>query len=338
MRRLRRSSSSSRIICNRQGLNPPRVPFWSTGGVLPGKRKAGAGPPSALCRAYRARERRNPNETHAHQAMRLRRNRGAAAWNLETSGSTAGRQLPHRRTDALGRPHRRRTPVGGRVRYGRPVCHPGLIDIHFHGCAGHDLCEGTHAALSAMARYQAQSGICAICPATVALPEAELASIMESAASYTTEPLRRGARGPQSGGAVPCGKPPTARRMPRISRRRTRRCSPFAGKAQGLIRLCEIAPELPGALDLISELAGEVRLSLAHTDAGLRDRLRGVPPRRARGHPPVQRHGAHDAPRARPDRRGAGQRPGRRGADHGRAQCIRPRCGRRSRCLKTASC
>ena len=52
---------------------------------------------------------------------------------------------------------------------------PGLIDIHFHGCAGHDLCEGTHAALSAMARYQAQSGICAICPATVALPEAELA-------------------------------------------------------------------------------------------------------------------------------------------------------------------
>ena len=54
--RLRRSSSSSRIICNRQGLNPPRVPFWSTGGVLPGKRKAGAGPPSALCRAYRTRK------------------------------------------------------------------------------------------------------------------------------------------------------------------------------------------------------------------------------------------------------------------------------------------
>ena len=32
---------------------------------------------------------------------------------------------------------------------------PMLVDIHFHGCAGHDLCEGTHAALAAMARYQA---------------------------------------------------------------------------------------------------------------------------------------------------------------------------------------
>ena len=63
---------------------------------------------------------------------------------------------------------------------------PGLVDIHFHGCAGHDLCEGTHAALAAMARYQAEHGICAICPATVALPEEELCSIMEAAASYET--------------------------------------------------------------------------------------------------------------------------------------------------------
>ena len=63
---------------------------------------------------------------------------------------------------------------------------PGLVDIHFHGCAGYDLCDGTHEALSAMTHYQAAHGICAICPATMTLPEERLAAIMEAAASYRT--------------------------------------------------------------------------------------------------------------------------------------------------------
>ena len=32
---------------------------------------------------------------------------------------------------------------------------PGLIDIHFHGCVGHDFCDGTKEAIDAMARYEA---------------------------------------------------------------------------------------------------------------------------------------------------------------------------------------
>ena len=144
---------------------------------------------------------------------------------------------------------------------------PGLIDIHFHGCAGHDLCEGTHAALSAMARYQAQSGICAICPATVALPEAELASIMESAASYTTERCDAALVGLNLEGPFLAESRHGAQNAAYFQAPDAALFRRLQEKAQGLIRLCEIAPELPGALDLISELAGEVRLSLAHTDA-----------------------------------------------------------------------
>ena len=144
---------------------------------------------------------------------------------------------------------------------------PGLIDIHFHGCAGHDLCEGTHAALSAMARYQAQSGICAICPATVALPEAELASIMASAASYTPERCDAALVGLNLEGPFLAESRHGAQNAAYFQAPDAALFRRLQEKAQGLIRLCEIAPELPGALDLISELAGEVRLSLAHTDA-----------------------------------------------------------------------
>ena len=114
---------------------------------------------------------------------------------------------------------------------------PGLIDIHFHGCAGYDFCDGTEQAISAIARYQAEHGVCAICPATMTYPEEKLTAVMQAAAAYRTE---------RSGAAL---------------------VGVNLEQAQGLIRLCEIAPELPGGLDVIGELAGEVRLSLAHTEA-----------------------------------------------------------------------
>ena len=31
---------------------------------------------------------------------------------------------------------------------------PGLTDIHFHGCVGHDFCDGTHESIEAMAVYE----------------------------------------------------------------------------------------------------------------------------------------------------------------------------------------
>ena len=42
---------------------------------------------------------------------------------------------------------------------------PGLTDIHFHGCVGHDFCDGTVAAISAMASYEASVGVTNIVPA-----------------------------------------------------------------------------------------------------------------------------------------------------------------------------
>lgn len=144
---------------------------------------------------------------------------------------------------------------------------PGLIDIHLHGCAGYDFCDATEQAISAIARYQAEHGVCAICPATMTYPEEKLSAVMQAAAAYRTErcgaalvgvnlegpflsPARKGA---QNGAWL---QNPDAGLFRRLQE-----------KAQGLIRLCEIAPELPGGLDVIGELAGEVRLSLAHTEA-----------------------------------------------------------------------
>ena len=55
---------------------------------------------------------------------------------------------------------------------------PGLIDIHFHGCKGHDICDGTKEAISEIAKYEASVGVTGICPATMTLPVEELKQIL----------------------------------------------------------------------------------------------------------------------------------------------------------------
>lgn len=64
---------------------------------------------------------------------------------------------------------------------------PGLIDLHFHGCMGYDVCDGTKEAIEEIAKYEASIGVTAICPATMTLPVDELNDILATAAEYKKE-------------------------------------------------------------------------------------------------------------------------------------------------------
>lgn len=61
---------------------------------------------------------------------------------------------------------------------------PGLVDIHFHGCVRHDMCDGTEESIQALADYEAANGVLAICPATMTIPEEELFQAMKAAKGH----------------------------------------------------------------------------------------------------------------------------------------------------------
>ena len=61
---------------------------------------------------------------------------------------------------------------------------PGLTDIHFHGCVGHDFCDGTQEAIEAIAAYELQCGVTTIVPATMTFSEEILSGICKAAAAY----------------------------------------------------------------------------------------------------------------------------------------------------------
>ena len=55
---------------------------------------------------------------------------------------------------------------------------PGLVDVHFHGAAGYDFCDGTQEAYRAIEAYENSHGITSICPATMTLPVEQLKQIL----------------------------------------------------------------------------------------------------------------------------------------------------------------
>ena len=157
---------------------------------------------------------------------------------------------------------------------------PGLVDIHFHGCMGYDFCDGTQEAVRRIAEYELNCGVTSIVPATMTFPEETLGKIMANAAQYVKKEMDRG--GKPSSGQLPCGASLRGINMegPFISPEKKGAQNPsyikapdvgmfrrLQEKADGLIRFCDIAPELDGAMDFIRQLKDEVHISLAHTNA-----------------------------------------------------------------------
>jgi N-acetylglucosamine-6-phosphate deacetylase len=150
---------------------------------------------------------------------------------------------------------------------------PSYIDIHIHGCAGHDVMEATPDALSAIATFLANRGVGAYFPTTVTSTCDET---LRSLAGLATE-IKRPRNGPPTG-ATPLGihlEGPFLSHQKRGVHTAALLEAPsialfdrFWQAAEGQIQLMTIAPELPGADELIAHATKlGVRCSMGHSDA-----------------------------------------------------------------------
>ncbi|MCQ2524525.1 MAG: N-acetylglucosamine-6-phosphate deacetylase [Lachnospiraceae bacterium] len=58
---------------------------------------------------------------------------------------------------------------------------PGLIDVHLHGAAGFDICDGTTEAIEAIASFQRSKGVVGFVGATMTLPVEDIEAILDNA-------------------------------------------------------------------------------------------------------------------------------------------------------------
>ena len=150
---------------------------------------------------------------------------------------------------------------------------PSYIDIHVHGCAGHDVMEATPESFSTIGAYLASRGVGAYFPTTVTSPRDET---LRSLAGLAAGIKQRQHDAPA--GATPLGihlEGPFLSHEKRGVHTEALLEAPsialferFWQASEGQIHLMTIAPELPGAQELIAHAAKlGVRCSMGHSDA-----------------------------------------------------------------------
>lgn len=147
---------------------------------------------------------------------------------------------------------------------------PGLVDIHVHGCAGADFSDGDYAGLVRMARHLARRGVTSFAPASMTLPYDALDKAFHAAARLRREGLADGARlmgiqmeGPFLSREKRGSQNPAYLRLPDWDS-----FLRLYDAAEGLLRIVDVAPELPGAVEFTRRASEKCRVSVAHTAAG----------------------------------------------------------------------
>ena len=146
---------------------------------------------------------------------------------------------------------------------------PGLIDLHFHGCMGDDFCDNSKEAIENIAKYEASVGVTTIAPATMTLPVEELEDILRTAAEYKKEQNPKGADlvGVNMEGPFISPEKVGAQNPAYVQQCNAAMFCRLQNASAGKIKLVDIAPEEPGALEFVDEMHHDVRISVAHTCA-----------------------------------------------------------------------
>lgn len=181
---------------------------------------------------------------------------------LTPKGLIRGRLHHGERIEAL-----EEAPVDG------PFILPGFLDLHVHGGGGHEAMDGQEG-VEAMVRFHLRHGTTGLLATTVTAPLPHLEKALGDIGKAMEGPLGEVLLGVHLEG-------------PFISPNRLGAQPPFplppdVEAAQRLlslapVRVMTLAPELPGALELIRFLAARgVRVQVGHTEAGYKEALAGL--------------------------------------------------------------
>ena len=177
---------------------------------------------------------------------------------------------------AAGRRGKVDLPRGAREIHARgKTVVPGFVDVHIHGAGGHDVMEGSREALELVTATVAARGTTSLVATTVTASEKEtresvagIAHFILNTSQFPTRDLAAEILGIHFEGPFISPARRGVHPAKWILEPSSDVLSKLLAEARGTAQILTLAPELPGAIDLISAArkAGLV-VSLGHTDA-----------------------------------------------------------------------
>ena len=146
---------------------------------------------------------------------------------------------------------------------------PGLIEVHSHGCAGADFSDGDYEGLKAMAKQYAAWGVTSFAPASMTLPYDVLEKAFATAKRLVEENIEGLSvlRGIQMEGPFFCYAKRGAQNADYLQNPDFEGFKKLYDDCGGLVRIVDVAPELPGAAEFVAKASELCTVSIAHTDS-----------------------------------------------------------------------
>ena len=145
---------------------------------------------------------------------------------------------------------------------------PGLVDVHNHGNSGADFSDGDYDGLVKMARYLAQNGVTSFAPASMTLPYDVLETAYKTAVQLKKEQPEGCARlmGIHMEGPFFSEKKKGAQNGAYLRDPDFDAFKRLYDASEGLLRIADVAAELPGAVEFSRQASNLCTVSIAHTD------------------------------------------------------------------------
>ena len=146
---------------------------------------------------------------------------------------------------------------------------PGMVEVHSHGCAGADFSDGDYEGLKAMAKQYAAWGVTSFAPASMTLPYDVLDKAFASAKKLVEEDIEGLSvlRGIQMEGPFFCYAKRGAQNADYLKDPDFEGFKKLFDDCGGLVKIVDIAPELPGAAEFVEKASKLCTVSIAHTDS-----------------------------------------------------------------------
>ena len=150
---------------------------------------------------------------------------------------------------------------------------PGLIDVHNHGNSGADFSDGDYDGLVKMARYLAANGVTSFAPASMTLPYDVLETAYRTAVKLSHAAPEGCARlmGIQMEGPFFSEKKKGAQNGAYLREPDLEAFRRLYDASEGLIRIADVAAELPGAVEFTEKVSKLCTVSIAHTGCSYED-------------------------------------------------------------------
>ena len=146
---------------------------------------------------------------------------------------------------------------------------PGLVDVHSHGNSGADFSDGDYEGLKTMAGFYARCGVTSFAPASMTLPYEVLSKAFATAKQLREESPEGCARlmGIQMEGPYFSYKKRGAQNPDYLKEPDFEGFRKLYEDCGGLVRIVDVAPELPGATEFVAKAKEFCTVSIAHTDS-----------------------------------------------------------------------